>query len=248
MLRKITRGAAFFGLTLGYGLGVYAAVTRARGSRAKVAARDSMSGAWARALLSSFGIEVVVAGDAGGGSPGGRIVVANHRSIIDIAILLSLFGGAFVSRADLAEWPIVGPAARAAGTIFVDRGNKKSGSQAVEAMVARLATGDTVCVFPEGTTFEDDTVRPFKPGATGSAARAKAPVVPVALVYPLGSGAAFGGESFLQHLGRLADTKATRVFVEIGAPMWAEEGEALEAFTERSRAEVTRLSAVGRAR
>lgn len=249
LIRQGYRGAGFVALTLGAGTAVYVSVARAHGGDAKATARDKWSGAWSRALLKLFHVELVVTdGRSEPSSRGGKMVVSNHRSIIDIAVLLSLFGGALVARADIEGWPIMGPAARAAGTIFVDRGSKKSGANAIQAMVARLVQGDTVCVFPEGTTYVDDEVRPFKPGASVAAARAQVPVVPVAIVYPRDSGAAYGGESFLRHLGRLADSTATRVYVEIGEAVEPLAGEALEDFNERCRAEVARLLAVGRAR
>jgi 1-acyl-sn-glycerol-3-phosphate acyltransferase len=247
-LRQAARGAGFAALTLGAGTGVWAGVTRAHGDAAKMAARNRWTRAWSRELLSLFGVDLVVEGDATAGlSPDhGRVIVANHRSIIDIAVLLLLFGGALVSRGDLEGWPLIGPAARAAGTIFVDRGNKKSGAQAIERMIARLSLHDTICLFPEGTTYVDDEVRPFKPGACVAATRARVPVVPVALVYPQGSDAAFGGESFTAHLARLAATGKTTVRVEVGQPKQLGEGESVEAFTERCRAEVARLLGVGR--
>ncbi len=247
-LRQVVRGAGFFGLTIGAGTLVFLAVARAEGDDAKVVGRDRWSGAWSRGLLRLFGVEVEVHGEPGPLRAGGRVVVANHRSIIDIAVLLSLFGGAMVARGDMERWPILGPAARSAGTIFVDRSSKRSGARAIQAMVDRLAAHDTICLFPEGTTFEDDLVRPFKPGACVAAVRAHVPVVPVALVYPRESGAAFGGESFLRHLGRLADTRSTRVQVVVGATMEAASGESIEAFTERCRSEVARLLAEGRGR
>jgi 1-acyl-sn-glycerol-3-phosphate acyltransferase len=247
VLRQAFRAAGFVALTAGAGTAVFAHVSGARGGVAKARARDLWSGSWSRGLLRLFGVEMVVTGDPG--VPGrGRVVVSNHRSIIDIAVLLSLFGGAVVSRGDLEKWPVIGPAARSAGTIFVDRSSKRSGAHAIQAMVDRLLQHDTVCLFPEGTTYVDDEVRPFKPGACVAAARAHVPVVPVAIVYPRDSGAAFGGETFVQHLARLADTRSTRVLVEIGDPMEPAPGEALEAFTERCRGEVARLMAVGRAK
>jgi len=247
MLRRVLRGAAFGALTVFSGAGVIVGVERATGETAKASARDRWSGAWSRGLLHLFGIEVVVTGDPSVGRPG-RVVVANHRSLIDIAVMLSLFGGAMVSRADVERWPIMGRAAKGAGTIFVDRGSKKSGAETIQAMVDRLEKHDTVCLFPEGTTFVDDEVRPFKLGAFVAATRARVPVVPVALVYPKSSGAAYGGESFAHHMSRLADTPRTRVYVEIGESMTPHDGEAAPEFTERVRLEVARLLAVGRAR
>ena len=247
-LRQVYRGAGFAGLTAAAGTLVFVSVARASGEDAKVVARDRWSGAWSRGLLQLFRVETLVTGDPGPLRAGGRVVVANHRSIIDIAVLLSLFGGAMLARGDIEKWPIIGPAARSAGTIFVDRSSKRSGVKAVQAMVDRLAKHDTVCLFPEGTTFVDDPVRPFKPGATVAAVRAHVPVVPVALVYPRDSGAAYGGESFLQHLARLADTRATVVRVEVGEPMTPRDGEAVDAFNERCRVEVERLLSRGRAK
>jgi len=247
-VRQVFRAAGFAGLTLGCGTLVFLDVKRSDGDAAKVVARDRWSGAWSRALLTLFEVEVVVSGDPGPLRAGGRVVVSNHRSIIDIAVLLSLFGGAMLARGDIERWPIMGAAARSAGTIFVDRSSKRSGAGAVQAMVDRLALHDTVCLFPEGTTFEDDPVRPFKPGACVAAVRARVPVVPVALVYPRDSGAAYGGETFLRHLGRLAGTRSTRLRVEVGKPMEPFADEPVAAFTERCRAEVARLLGVGRSR
>ena len=228
---------------------IFVDVSRGRDGGAKRAARDRWSGAWSRGLLRLFGVEVLVDPRAIPIDMGrGRVVVANHRSIIDIAILLSTFGGALVARGEIERWPIIGAAARSAGTIFVDRSSKRSGAQAIDAMVARLSEGDTVCLFPEGTTFVDDPVRPFRPGASVAATRAGVSIVPVAIVYPKDSTTAYGGETFLRHLANLAATRRTKVRVEIGGSLDRTDGESIDAFNERCRAEVERLLESGRAK
>jgi lyso-ornithine lipid O-acyltransferase len=250
-LRQAARAWGFGALTIGAGTGVFLGVSAARGAEAKARARDFWSGSWSRALLGLFDVELGVRGDAGAPGVGrgrGRVVVANHRSIIDIAVMLSRFGGAVLSRGEVGRWPIIGPAARAAGTIFVDRSSKHSGAEAISAMVERLEASDTICVFPEGTTHVDDEVRPFRLGAFVAAMRAGTPVVPVGLAYPLDSGAAYGGETFLEHLARLAASRTTPVFVEIGDPLTADEGEAVDQFAERCRQQVTRMVEAARAR
>lgn len=248
LIRKARRAAGFAGLTLRAGAKVAWRLHFAS-SAERPALRDHVTAEWSNDLLSLFGIDVVTRGEVVARERGrGRIVVANHRSIIDIAILLSTFGGALLSRGDLEKWPIVGPAARAAGTIFVDRGDRTSGRNAISAMVDRLAEHDTICLFPEGTTYVDDEVRPFKPGAFVAASRAGVPVVPVGLTYPLDSGAAFGGETFLEHLGHLAETAQTTVHVEIGAPLELGAHESVDDFKERCRGEVARLVKLARAR
>ncbi|HEY8088110.1 MAG TPA: lysophospholipid acyltransferase family protein, partial [Polyangiaceae bacterium] len=114
---------------------------------------------------------------------------------------------------------LVGVAARAVGTVFVDRSDARSGASAVRAIRDRLEQGDSVIVFPEGTTFGDDLVRPFHAGAFLGALHAGADVVPVGLAYATGSGAAFVNESFPAHLARMAAARPSEVVVCIGEPI-----------------------------
>lgn len=250
-LRQATRAAGFGALTIAAGASAYAnARVTAGDERRKVRGRDFVSGSWARGLLRLFGVQMTAHGDPGrlGLERGhGRVIIANHRSIIDIAVLLSEFGGSVLSRGEMRKWPIIGPASAAAGTLFVDRSSKESGASAINTMVAQLQKGDTVSLFPEGTTFVDDEVRPFKLGAFVAAHRAGVPVLPVGLAYPLDSGAAYGGETFVSHLARLAASTGSSVHVEIGPELRPAHDETVEQFAERCRAEVARLVALARA-
>ncbi len=251
VLKRAYRATGFAASTAAFGTGALIGPAMAKGIEAKGPSRDRITRAWSSSLLKLFDCTLVVDGNPGEpgiGRGAGRIVVANHRSIIDIAVMLSLFGGAVLSRGDLEHWPIIGRAAKNAGTIFVDRSSKKSGAQAIRAMCDRLELHDTICLFPEGTTYEDDEVRAFKAGAFVAAHRAHVPVVPVGIVYPLGSGAAFGGETFMQHPGRLAGSGGTRVGVEIGEPLLANEDEKTGDFAERCRVRVSELVARGRSK
>jgi 1-acyl-sn-glycerol-3-phosphate acyltransferase len=180
--------------------------------------RDRWVGAWSSALLRVFGVSVLRRGPMP--LPGrGHLVVANHRSTADILVLLGSFGGHMVSRADLAGWPLVGPAARAVGTLFVDRGDAASGATALRAIRSRLSQGATVIVFPEGTTFLGDDVRPFHTGAFVAALHSGADVIPVGLAYGTGSGAQFVGETFTAHLSRMAAADPSRVAMCVGSPI-----------------------------
>ena len=216
--RKAWRIGGFAGIT-GALLPLYVTRDRLTRERARRAVRDRWVHRWSSSLLRLFGIEVTYAGSLAEADGRGRLVVANHRSALDIGILLQRFGGHMVSRADLASWPLVGAAARSVGTVFVDRSSKSSGASTIRAVRALLKAGDTVLLFPEGTTFEGDTVRPFQPGAFISALTTDARVVPVGIAYQTGSDAAFVGESFTKHLGRMAGAGATRVVVRIGGPI-----------------------------
>jgi lyso-ornithine lipid O-acyltransferase len=215
-VRRAARIAGFGALTVGMlpGMIAHQTLRRAAGSDPD-AVRDGWVGAWSKALLTLFGIRVLL--DGAMPPPGRpRLVVSNHRSTADILILLRLFGGRMVSRADLATWPLIGFAARSAGTVFVDRADAASGATALRSMRTHLAEGSTILVFPEGTTFPDDEVRPFHPGAFVAAARAGVEVVPVGIAYQAGSGAAFFGESFGKHLARMAAAEPSRVALCVG--------------------------------
>lgn len=216
-LRRAMRVAGFGALTAGMlpGMLAHQAVARAAGAASGDAVRDGWVGAWCGALLAMFGVRVVTPGPwLPSGRP--RLIVSNHRSTADILILLRAFGGRMVSRADLAGWPLIGFAARSAGTVFVDRSDAASGASALRSMRTHLASGSSVIVFPEGTTFPDDEVRPFQPGAFLAAARAGVDVLPVGLAYQTGSGAAFFGEAFRAHLARMAAAEPSRVAMCVG--------------------------------
>jgi 1-acyl-sn-glycerol-3-phosphate acyltransferase len=177
----------------------------------------------------------------------GHLVVSNHRSTADILLLLRSFGGHMVSRADLSRWPLVGVAARSVGTVFVDRSDAVSGANAVRTIRTLLARGSTVIVFPEGTTFPDDEVRPFHAGAFVAALRSGADVVPVGLAYQTGSGAAFVNESFGAHLSRMAAAEPSSVAMCVGEPIAIAAGARAADLRERAHAAVQRLVREARA-
>lgn len=171
---------------------------------------------WARAMLQLLRVDVGVSGSPRfrGGRP--RLIVANHRSALDIPVLLHLFDTHFLSRGDLEKWPLVGHGASRVGTIFVDRKNKASGAAAIRAIHRRLATGSTVLVFPEGTTHPGDEVRDFHGGAFSSVKGLDAEIIPVGLAYE--PGAEFTEPSFGGHALNVVGRSRSHVSVCVGEP------------------------------
>jgi 1-acyl-sn-glycerol-3-phosphate acyltransferase len=170
--------------------------------------------AWAHSLLWLFGVQHSWYGETTTATNRARLVVSNHRSPLDILLLLQRFGGVMLSRGDLANWPILGPAARRAQTIFVDRADALSGMLAVRALRDRLEKQNTVIVFPEGTTLAGDEVRPFQQGAFAAARGLDVEIIPVGIAYPPGS--EFLDESFGQHMARMARRPRTEVACVVG--------------------------------
>lgn len=143
-----------------------------------------------------------------------RLIVSNHRAALDVGVLMSIFGGSFLSRADLAHWPVLGRLSRHGGTIFVDREDRSNGAKAIRMIRRRLQAQDTVCVFPEGTTHAGDEVRPFSPGTLVATSRIEVEIVPVGLAYD--PGVEFVQPTFTDHLANLAARPRTHVAAVLG--------------------------------
>jgi 1-acyl-sn-glycerol-3-phosphate acyltransferase len=240
-LRRAARIGGFVGLTSAM-LPAYILRDRLARPPERDRVRDRWVATWTGTLLEIFSIDVDIAWAAPESrQAGGRLIVANHRSAVDVAILLRAFGGHMVSRADLSTWPLLGKSARSVGTIFVDRTSTASGAGAIREMRRLLAQGQRVILFPEGTTFEGDVVRPFQGGAFIAALRTSASIVPVGIAYPARSDAAFVNESFTRHLLRMSGADPTRVAVRVGAPIPVHEGARAADLASASHAEVQRL-------
>jgi lyso-ornithine lipid O-acyltransferase len=207
---------------------------------------DAYVRSWARSLLRllqvDLKLEAAPTAFEKGNEP--RLVVANHRSTVDILLMLHLFGGNLLARGDMASWPAIGALARRAGTVFVDREDPASGAAAVQRMRERMRRGITVCVFPEGTTFAGDSVREFQAGAFIAIAKEKGVVTPVGIAYETHD-AIYGDEPVGRHMKRIAQARSIGVAVAVGTSFSAA-GAGVRSLAERARGEVQAL--VGRAR
>jgi len=123
---------------------------------------DKMSGAvvrlWARIGHSIAGLRLEIQGEE---MQHGGAIVANHTSWTDIFVLHSASHIHFVSKAEVAGWPVIGWLARITGTIFIERKPLEAKKQQ-ELLAARIAGGDKLCVFPEATSSDGLRVLPFK--------------------------------------------------------------------------------------
>lgn len=154
-----------------------------------------------------------------GEPPRGRLIVSNHRTGLDIGVLVSMFDGIFLSRADVKDWKVLGPLSVHAQTIFVDRDSGSSGARAIREIRRRLKEGLTVMVFPEGGTFGGDEVRAFHAGTFAAARGLDVDIIPVGFAYD--HGIEWVNQTFAEHLEVLTSRPQTDVCVEIGAPVRA---------------------------
>lgn len=184
---------------------------------ARTAVLERTKRKWSSGVLEILGVKLGAHGHIPAHAPNrARLVIANHRSPIDVFILMKYFGGTPLSRGDVADWPVLGFLAKRGGTLFVDRANENSRANAIRAIRRALQEGTTVIVFPEGTTHRGDEVRTFQPGSFAAARNLPVDICPVGLAYPPGT--EFVDETFPQHVSRITEHPDLRVFACFGAP------------------------------
>lgn len=131
-----------------------------------------------RALARALGIRIITHG-----APARRkgvLFIANHVSWADIPVLGARIPAAFVAKSEVGEWGLVGWLATLARTVYVERGRRSSAGEQRNVIADRLAAGDSIILFPEGTNSDGTSVLPFK-----SALFAVTDGLPDALIQPV---------------------------------------------------------------
>lgn len=151
--------------------------------RASQAWNDFMSRNWSRGCLVCLRIEVAVEG-----TPPRKpfFMVANHLSYVDILVLQARLGCTFISKHELAGWPVLGHLARVTGTIFVNREIKRDALRVLRLIDRSIARGAGVVLFPEGTSHRGDRIYPLRTALLEWAAQRGFPVHVAALSYDTG--------------------------------------------------------------
>ncbi len=143
---------------------------------------------WHRAMARALGLRVHVHGTLSNQRP--LLVASNHISWTDILVLGSLVDVKFIARADMVNWPAIGKLSKLQRTVFIERERKRTSGDQASEIGARLAKGDAMVLFAEGTTGDGNMVLPFKTTLFGAASMAIAEgaadevfIQPVAIAY-----------------------------------------------------------------
>ena len=187
--------------------------------RVDEAGRHARIAWWSAGLLRCLGLTLDVSGQA---RPGATLLVANHVSWLDIAALHAAVPQArFVSKADVKHWPLVGWLVAGAGTLFIERTSKRDALRVVHAMAEALGAGQTVAVFPEGTTGPGPALLNFHANLLQAAIATGTPVQPAVLRYrdpqnAFSPAAQYVGDTtLLQSLWRVATAQGLQVKVQL---------------------------------
>jgi 1-acyl-sn-glycerol-3-phosphate acyltransferase len=120
-----------------------------------------------RQVARLFGIHLRIIGKPVTGE--GVLMVGNHTSWADIIIFSAAAPLSFVAKAEIARWPLFGTLARLQRTVFVERARRSATGETRDVIRNRLLDGDTLLLFPEGTSHDGNTVLPFKSALLGAA-------------------------------------------------------------------------------
>jgi 1-acyl-sn-glycerol-3-phosphate acyltransferase len=152
---------------------------------------------WHRAACGLLGIRIHVHGRLEKRRP--VMLAANHASWKDILVLGAIADVTFIAKSEVAKWPVFGPLAKLQKTIFVARDDKRKAGAQVTEIAERLADGEIVVLFPEGTTSDGNRLLDIKSSLFGAAAAAVphvpgnvVHVQPVAIAYTRVYGMAMG--------------------------------------------------------
>lgn len=190
---------------------------------------------WARALLATAGTRVRLDGHVPARDTEARIYVSNHVSWFDIlALVKAVHRFSFIAKAELFRVPVFGPAARAVGTIPIERENRKAAFESYRIAGELMRAGRNVIVFAEGTRGRDYALRPFKKGPFVLAIASGAPIVPTVIygtihVNPRGSLRARPGDVTVHFLEPVPTAGLTYDDREaLAALVWQRMADALE--------------------
>jgi len=110
--------------------------------------------------------------------------IANHISWIEIHAINSIIPTRFIAKSDIRSWPIFGYLASKANVLFISREKRHDAARIVDITSRNLKNGDTLCLFPEGTTTDGTEIKSFKSSLIQGAIHANALIWPIAIRYP----------------------------------------------------------------
>jgi 1-acyl-sn-glycerol-3-phosphate acyltransferase len=177
--------------------------------------------ATARGILSGLGIHYTVEGQP----PTRGLVVSNHLSYLDILVLSAEMPCFFVAKIEIGGWPFFGKAARAGGTIFVDRSSLASAMSVAEQMSERLklTIPIPVLLFPEGTSTDGSQVIRFHSRLIDPATSLGVPITTACVRYVIEGGVEerelcwYGDETFADHMWKVLGVSGFSAEVRFGA-------------------------------
>ena len=179
---------------------------------------------WASGIRRLLGIKVIRKGKA---DYKNVLFLSNHRSYIDPLGKVQDIDALILAKAEIRSWPIIGYGASLAGVYFVKREAQESRAKARKEMAKTIKNGQSILVYPEGTTTDLPQTLPFKPRTFQLAAENNVKIVPIAIEYQDPKDAWIGDDTFVRHFFQTFAKREVIATIHYGPPMWEADGEVL---------------------
>lgn len=176
-----------------------------------------------QSCLDTLGIQTHVEAPNGNQAQHGLLIAANHVSWLDIFVITALYPASFIAMQELKNWPVIGKMVTNAGTVYIDRSNRKD-INVINAAISRvLEANGNVCFFPEARTTLGNGMLPLKAALFQAALDSNAPVQPIAVRYydanERTTAVSFANANLFQSLWRIVSIEQINVKVTIAAPL-----------------------------
>lgn len=113
-----------------------------------------------RKVCRLLGIRLHIQGAVATGQP--VLLIANHTGWLDIPVISAVAPVSFIAKSEVRRWPLVSQLAHLQRSVFVDRQRRSSVGRTANEILTRLAAGDNIVLFAEGTSSDGNRVLPFK--------------------------------------------------------------------------------------
>lgn len=183
--------------------------------------RQEISSKLAAAIIKIANVKIEVRGKP---PPAPFFLVSNHLGYLDVAAYRAVVECVFIAKSEVAGWFALGKIISAMGTVFINRKSRRDILRAVEEIVEKLRAGESLIIFPEGTSSNGAKVLPFKSSFLEFAARANLPVFYASISYrtpdktvkPSESICWWGDADFIPHLWQLFQIKTLTAIITFG--------------------------------
>jgi 1-acyl-sn-glycerol-3-phosphate acyltransferase len=138
---------------------------------------------WARSLLWAAGCSVRVEGLENIPEDRSLCFVGNHQGYMDVMLILGYIKRTvgFTSKNEARLIPILNLWIYALGSVFLDRDHAGRALKSIERGAAKIARGNALIIFPEGTRSHGPNIGEFRKGSFKLATKAKATIVPLTI-------------------------------------------------------------------
>ncbi|EGZ48905.1 1-acylglycerol-3-phosphate O-acyltransferase [Neisseria wadsworthii] len=213
-----------------------------RPESAVISTRNHIISSMSCEILNVMNVRLEVLTPKNGTGHNSMLVVSNHVSWLDVFAISALCPSSFIAMKEMQSWPLLGKIATNAGTVFIDRKNRKNINPINKAISASLEEGHNVCFFPESATSSGIGLLPFKAALFESAIQADAPIQPIALRYYDSTGSrttvpSFSDVNLIRSLWRILSMKEITVVVDFAAPVVPSEHPGKDRFALKDMAE-----------